>query len=246
LNNISIQVSIRHVVWVVILLSATVVALGIAREIYVALYGLETPLRDLRHIALDTEHCLGSWYSSLLMVAIALLLAATAQRPGEQRWHRHRYVLAAIFMLMSLDESVSFHELLIKPLQPLVAEYSYLHFAWIIPGSLFVILMGLAYLPFVLARPPAIRLGMIAAGTAYVAGALGMEAIGGHFVAEGGFEAEGYIAAFLVEESLEIAGLTLFLITLLHEIAARSVAAAPARALALRQPASRPHLASAG
>ena len=56
---------------------------------------------------------------------------------------------------------------------------------------------------------------MIAAGTVYVTGALGFEAIGGHFVSGEGFASNGYIFAFLVEETLEIAGLTLFLITLL-------------------------------
>lgn len=201
----------RWLVWV----SVLVLSLGIFREIYVIIFGLETALKDLRQIALDTEHCLGSFYSSALMGLSALLMIAIGQREHE-RWRSIRwYVLAAIFALMSLDESVSFHEVLIEPLRPVFSFSSFLHFAWIVPGALFALVVGLAYIPFVFSFEAAIRNRIIASGGMYVTGALGLEAVGGHFKSIGGFEHPLYTAAFLVEESLEILGLTLFATTLL-------------------------------
>jgi len=52
----------------------------------------------------------------------------------------------------------------------------------------------------------------------FVTGALGMEAIGGHFIHIGGADNPYYIASFLIEETLEIVGLTLFATTLLTNL----------------------------
>jgi len=212
--NIDIRRISRWIVW----LSALVLVLGYFREAFVARFGTETIFKDLRHIALDTEHCLGSYYSSVLMIIAAALLSVIGQKAVSQRWRVHWYLLAIVFVFMSLDESVSFHELLIEPLRPALAFSSYLHFAWIVPGALFVLSMGLSYIPFVFALPPRTRNSMIAAGAIYVTGALGFEAIGGHFNAIGGFDDPLYIAAFLVEETLEVLGLTIFAITLLADL----------------------------
>lgn len=201
----------RWLVW----LSMLVLSLGLFREIYIEMLGYETALKDLRQIALDTEHCLGSFYSSALMGLSALLMTAIGQRE-RVGWRAVRwYVLAVIFALMALDESVSFHEVLIEPLRPLFSFSGFLHFAWIVPGALFTLVVGLAYIPFVFSFEPVVRKRIIAAGTMYVTGALGFEAIGGYFNSIGGFEHPLYTAAFLVEESLEILGLTLFATTLL-------------------------------
>lgn len=78
--------------------------------------------------------------------------------------------------------------------------------------------MGMAYLPFVLAMDAPIRNRIMLTGTIYVSGALGMEAVGGYFHARGGFSDPYYIVAFLIEETLEIVGLTLLATTLLRMI----------------------------
>jgi hypothetical protein len=212
--DIDIRRVIRWLVW----LSAIVLGLGFMREAYIFQFGTETILKDLGQIALDTENCLGSYYSSVLMVIAALLMTITGQSCGNSRRRVQWYVLALVFILMSVDESVSFHEVLISPLRPFFSFSSYLHYAWIVPGSAFVLLFGLAYIPFVLALKPEIRIRIITSGMLYVTGALGMEAIGGHFIHLGGPGNPYYIASFLVEETLEIVGLTLFATTLLTNL----------------------------
>lgn len=212
--NIDIGRLNRWLVW----LSATVVVLGIMREVYVYNFGTETFLKDLRQIALDTEHCLGSYYSSVLMLVAALLMAVTGQSCENRRRRKQWFLLALIFVFMSVDESVSFHEVMINPLRPFFTFSSYLHYAWIVPGALFVLIVGLAYIPFVFALEPDIRNRIILSGLLYVTGALGMEAIGGHFISIGGEDHPYYIMAFIIEESLEVMGLTLFATALLKNL----------------------------
>lgn len=230
MTRVSLSINIRAASRWLIGLSVIVLLLGYFREAYVALYGLETPLKDLRQIALDTEHCLGSFHSSALMGIASVLMVILGQR-DERRWIKLQwYFLSAVFALMSLDESVSFHEVLINPLRPLFAFSDFLHFAWIVPGALFVLVMGLAYLPFVLAMEASMRNRVVLAGVIYLTGALGMEAVGGNFHAQGGFSDPYYIMAFLVEETLEVLGLTLFATTLLNAIAERFPSSAKAGA----------------
>src|SRR5690606_11580236 len=96
--------------------------LGVLREILVAALGTETLLEDLRQIWLDVEHSLPAWYSSVLLLAIALalwLVARLLRREGGRdvrRWS----LLGLIFAAMAVDEAVSFHEVLIDPVRNLV------------------------------------------------------------------------------------------------------------------------------
>ena len=218
MTRISINIDIKRVNRWLIWLSAIVLSLGYFREAYVYQYGTGTILKDLGQIALDTENCLSSYYSSILMFIAALLMTVTGQSCADKRWRVQWYVLALVFVLMSIDESVSFHEILISPLRPIFSFSSYLYYAWIVPGAAFVLLFGLAYIPFVFALRPEIRNRVILSGMLFVSGALGMEAIGGHFFSVGGAGNPYYIMSFLIEESLEILGLTLFTTTLLKNL----------------------------
>lgn len=215
MSRLNMDIDVQSVSRWLVGVSLFVLALGFFREGFISAYGSETALKDLRQIALDTEHCLGSFYSSALMGFSTLLMISLGQQAYEKVRRAQWYVLALIFAVMSLDESVSFHEVLIEPLRPIFSFSSYLHFAWIVPGALFTLAVALAYLPFVFSFKPDIRNRIITAGGMYVTGALGLEAIGGHFNSLGGFDHPYYTAAFLVEESLEILGLTLFSTTLL-------------------------------
>lgn len=219
MTRVSMNIDTTRVTQWLIGLSAVVLLLGFAREAYVALFGIETLLKDLRQIALDTEHCIGSFYSSVLMGISALLMVVIGQHDERKMTRLRWFFLAFIFVLMSLDESVSFHEVLINPLRSIFGFSSFLHFAWIVPGALFVLAMGLFYTPFVFAMEKSTRNGIILAGLLYVSGALGLEAVGGHFHFIGGDTHPYYIAASMIEELLEIVGLTLFAAVLLRAVA---------------------------
>ena len=197
-----------------------VVALGILREVVIAAIGTQTVLQDLRHIALDAEHTLPSWYSSALMLLAAMFLFASGLH-GRRRAateHRFWFVLATVFLLFSIDEAVSFHEVAIKPLRALLHSSGVFYFAWVIPGGIFVAIFGLKSLPFLASLPSRLARRFTVAGLVYVSGALGMELVGGHFVSSQGWDSLAYIASATVEESLEMVGLTMFLHALLDHL----------------------------
>lgn len=197
--------------------AALVVLLGYAREVFVAQYGLETVFKNLRHFDLDSEGTLATWFSSGLLLACAGLLAviaSLARRDADPDWRRWA-LLASIFVGLSLDEAVAFHEILITPLRNAFQLGGMLYFAWVIPAFFLVGGIGLYFSPFLLRLPMRHAIRFAVAGALFVGGALGMELVGGYFASHYGQQSLRYIVAAMAEETLEIAGAAIFLAALL-------------------------------
>lgn len=212
----ALRIDLSPLRWILPAFTVVVIALGILREIVIRQIGKETILQDLRHIALDAEMCLGAWWESLLMLCSALLLYLIAERsraiaPGNTfRWR----LLAVIFVYMSLDEMTGIHEVFIAPLNSKFGFSGALTFSWVIPGSVLVAAFGLYYLRFLFNIPRHLATGMVVAGSIFVGGALGMEFVGGYLVSQYGFESPVYLAAAITEESMEMIGMTVFVLVL--------------------------------
>ncbi|HCO53890.1 MAG TPA: hypothetical protein DIT93_02590 [Pelagibacterium sp.] len=202
-------------------ISAVIIALGIVREIVIGRIGLDTPLKELRHIALDAELSLPAFYSAVLILAIGatlMVMGRTVRQTGgvdARRWT----ILGVIFCLMAIDEAASFHESLMMPLRNAFDLTGILYYSWVIPGAIAVALIGAYYLPFLLRLPRRTAVLFTIAGGAYVGGALGMELVGGAVESATGKETVAYSISILIEEGLEIAGLTLFFYALTDHIA---------------------------
>ena len=127
--------------------------------------------------------------------------------------------LALVFVFLSFDESMSVHERLNNPMNELVQREGILLYAWVVPYGIAVIVLGLVYLPFLMRLPKLYRWLFILSGALYVGGALGFELIQGYIrtYREGmpGFATEDSLV-LLVEESLELAGISLFICTLIR------------------------------
>lgn len=127
---------------------------------------------------------------------------------------RHSLGLAIIFLLLSVDEAVSFHELLSDDLEETFDVSGFFYFAWVVPGTLFVVVVAGLYLYFVWNLPAWTRYLMLAAGGVFLCGTLGVEAVTARYVEENGFASLIYAGLATVEESLEIGGASLFLCAL--------------------------------
>lgn len=208
---------IAAILWAASLL---VIALGLFREWYVTVFGLETIAEDMRHLAFNAEYCLPAWYTSLILALSGALLAivtASAARNGEN-YLFHWAILAVMFVGLSIDEATGVHELAIDPLRNEFGLSGFFHFGWVIPAMVLVTLAGLAYLPFLLAQPDRTRLVFFAAGLLYVGGALGMELVGGKLLTLYDEASLAYQVAYCTEETLEILGTTLFVTGLLGHL----------------------------
>jgi hypothetical protein len=200
--------------------TAIVCVLGIAAEVVHHSAGIESPLIPL--LSLSAEANLPTWYSSILLFACAVVLASIASivRGQRVRFATHWTVLAAIFLYMSLDETAQLHE----RLNSLWSLEGVFYFSWIIPAAVIVLVIGLAYLPFVLHLPPPTRIRFIAAGIIYVGGALIMEMPLGAWATRHGEDNIGYALIDALEETMEMAGASLFLLALLRHRASLALA----------------------
>jgi hypothetical protein len=171
-----------------------------------------------------------------MLVACAALLAVIARHSavvdgGATYWKW----LAILFLFLAVDEDASLHELLIEPLRERLPMAGPLYFAWVVPYGLAVLVVGLVYLRFVRSLPVRTRRLFVAAGSIYLAGALGFEFAGGWYLSrEEASEDFLYSLLVAVEELLEMSGIVLFIYALLDHLRQRLGGAA----LRIRIPAA--------
>ena len=200
-----------------------IIALGVFREIFLAHVGTGTLLTSLRQFDMDTEGTVPSWYSSIVLLLCAGLLAVVAglsRREGDVDWKRWS-LLAGLFVFMSLDEASAFHEGLVDPLGRALNLSGAFYFAWVLPAIAVVAFLGLYFLPFLGRLPRLHAARFIACGLIYVGGVLGMEMVSSHYAWHYGMRSVSYLTAMLLEESLEIIGVTLFCLALFAYLRAR-------------------------
>lgn len=177
----------------------------------------------IRLFYVDNENNIPSYFSASLLLLAALLLALiTALKKAAHAAYRFQWALLSFtFLYMAIDEAASIHELLIEPMKGLLGQQAggIFFFAWVIPGIAVALVFGLSYLKFLLHLPAKTRWRIVIAATLYLGGAIGMELIGGRYADLHGTENLAYSMATTVEESLEMAGIIVFISTLLNYIA---------------------------
>lgn len=157
----------------------------------------------------NTEANLPSWFSTSLWLLCAVTAVVIGVLLGRASW----YLLAAICALASADEAATLHENLLGAIGASI-DNSILHFTWVVPGLLVAALVALMFVRLVRSLPTRARRGLITAGALFLAGSIGAETVSGLVLRAQG-DGFGYVAATSVEEGLEMAGVLLFLATLL-------------------------------
>lgn len=189
-----------------------------------ARFGLERSAPGVLAVfSLGREQNLPTFFSALLMILATLLLAVIAslavngKKPDVSRW----VILSGGFLLMAYDELFSVHESLIRPVRSMMGDLDLpiFHFAWVVPGIVLVLVLGLFFAGFLLRLPPATRRIIVIAATLYLGGAIFVEMIEGAFIVREGPFSMTYAMIVTVEESLEMAGLLVFLYALLGYLA---------------------------
>ncbi|MCB1437365.1 MAG: hypothetical protein KDJ46_09345 [Rhodobiaceae bacterium] len=194
---------------------AVVVGLGVLRELVLPFLDSDfsEKIRHLRHFSLNDEHNLAAWYTSSLMLVGSLfcLPLYVLQRQDDPGLARYWFGLVIVFFAMSADETVSFHESLITLLSSLSAYSDLLHFAWVLPGFVFVTVFGLVYLRFLLRLPRTVAAGLVLAGVVFLTGALLLEVLDGWIAVHYGENSVPYIVGYCFEDGLEMIGVMMFI-----------------------------------
>lgn len=173
----------------------------------------------------NEERNIPTYFSVLLLLGAALLLgfitALNARRgePHGSKWA----VLAFGFVFLAYDEGFKVHEKLHPPMRELLgdSDLGIFYFSWVIPGIVIVLLLALYFLSFLRHLPATTRFQFLAAGALYVGGAIGVELLAGRHAELHGQQSFAYSMIVTVEESLEKAGLIVFIWALLKYCADR-------------------------
>jgi hypothetical protein len=170
----------------------------------------------IQHFGLAYEQNVPTWYISslLLLCAGVLALIATSKQKKRQPYVMHWWILAFAFLFISCDETATIHELS----SGWFNLHGIFYYGWVIPGSLVVVGMGLLFLTFLGHLPRRTRVRFVVAGFIYVTGALCLDMVCAYLDERSGTDTILYGMFDLIEESLEILGITLFLLALLDYV----------------------------
>ena len=198
------------------------VALGVAGG-YLRLVHGEELRQAVWLFDLGSERTFATWYAStLLLLSAALLavLAAVCRRTGRAREAVRWGGLALVFALLSADEVAGAHEWTahVTP-----SGRGLFYYSWVFFGLAFVAVLGVVYLPFVLRQVRRFRALLLVAALLFVGGALGVEMLNGWLNDNHPDAHLAYMLMTALEESLELAGVLVFVYALLDHLRALGV-----------------------
>jgi hypothetical protein len=166
---------------------------------------------------------------NLLLASIFLFVIYSYEKTHDQQNHRYWLSLAALFLLLSIDESASIHEQFANVhdylaahelITPMLNTHQWLPF-----GLAFIALASVIYFPFVRKLPRKTMVMFFLAATVFIAGAVGLEYLGALMLETGVVESRNdiaYLIRRLFEEGFEMYGIVLFNCTLYREILQRN------------------------
>ncbi|MCZ6672888.1 MAG: hypothetical protein O7C75_08110 [Verrucomicrobia bacterium] len=126
--------------------------------------------------------------------------------------------LALIFCFLAIDETAVIHERFTQPVRETLGTDGLLHYAWVIPYGLAVLVIAILYLRFLFRLPKRFLILFIVAGAIYVCGAIGFEMLSGNHEVPYGRENLLYCTYYTLEELFEMTGIVLFIYGLLSYI----------------------------
>lgn len=161
---------------------------------------------QLSFFDLDEEESFGTWFSSGILLAAAVLLLHQARvlRAQREAWHAWWLVLGIGFCVMSVDEVAGMHEFVNSMMEDT---------PWTVIGFPILVLGGLAYLPFLWHHRWRTGLLFLLAGAIYGGGAVGVE----HFT-DSDVNSLHYNMWTALEEGMEMMGVILLIYAVLDNM----------------------------
>jgi len=207
------RISIRRITVTLVAVTALLAVLGLVTQV---LSPGESELYTWAYVFdLDADATLPAWFQTAMLLASgALLWKIGSSRDPDDRFSRHWKILAGVFVYLSADESASLHETLGFWISEHTAWGKSLGvYVWLIPALTLFAGLGIASWKFLRHLPPRTRTAMVIAAVVYVAGAAGMEVV--EALLDRLWGSLSFSLLTIVEETLEMAGLVIFIHALL-------------------------------
>jgi hypothetical protein len=196
------------------------VALGSFHYAYEGIYGENLFMKLTSAFDVNVENSIPTVFSifNLLCASILLFVIYSHSKIKAERIAFYWLILSLIFLYLSFDEGASFHERLSGFG---LFRGTFLGPRWIVYGAFFSLAVFLFFIPFLWQIDRRTAALFVLSGSIYLAGALGLEYLGG-FPAR--FEKDFANQALRVtEEAFEMYGIALFNCTLFGRIVARNL-----------------------
>src|SRR5215210_5505873 len=237
----------KTIVRAIIIAVLLITLASLAARFALYMWGEEEFLQPLRILDVGEERSIPTWFESIqfLLCSILLAVVTVAKKQRDDRYSSRWSVLSIIFLILSLDEVASIHEAIGAQSERLLHNTTgfnasgAISFFWVVPGTIFVVIVLLAYLRFLADLPRSTRRMFLFAGVLFVLGALGLEMLTAQVMSSSGSiadwvasssggmvgpESASAIPKILkglqtcVEEMFEMLGLTAFVYALLAYI----------------------------
>lgn len=195
----------------VLVVAASLVARYVAYRVQVADPGT-VPIAALRLFDVNSERNVPTVWSAALLLSCSVLAVGLARRDQPSGLASAWTLVALVTVLLALDESLAVHERLGGVGRTVAGDA--LHFAWVVPGALVALSVGVVLLAALRRQPQRVRRQLGLAALVYLTGALVLETVSGLVLRADG-DREAYVAVTAVEEGLEMGGVCLLLGTLL-------------------------------
>lgn len=203
---------------------AVVVLAGAVADLLYAFDPGQTTDRILQSFSLMSDASVPTYVASMLLLACGFLLAVSAKLEAARATGHAKswWLLSGIFCLLSLDEVATLHELsgvVLARLVPAVgATGGIFYYSWTLIGIPFVLVLALVLLRWFLALPVRTRLRFGAAAFIFLSGAVGVEMLNSVIDEATAGRSMAYSIFSSIEESLEFAGVLMFLYGLLDHL----------------------------
>lgn len=177
-------------------------------------------IRNFVLINLDEEANFPTYFSSLLLLISGVFLGIISleEKQANSKFFHYWAFLSIIFFSLSLDEAASIHELSSHPLQKMFGFDGLFYHAWVVPGILLICFLAIIYIRFLMILPSKTKILFVVSASLYIGGAVGMEIVGGKYASLNGQENFIYGVVTMIEETMEMVGIVLFIYALLNYI----------------------------
>lgn len=172
------------------------------------------PISTVELIDMDREMSIPTFYAVLLAFTcsgVLALLSAHARRTSDRQWWRWG-LLSAFFFVMALDDGAAVHERVNSFLEKRGGDGALWQRPWVYVGLAVVAALVVVVFDALRTLPRDLGRRVVLAGVVFLGGAVGMEVVGGLICESGDCRDWPFVVQVAVEESLELAGLSLFLL----------------------------------
>jgi hypothetical protein len=200
----------RRIITLLAAATLSLIVLSVASQVYQVMSGRERYLVDM--VNLDREHNIPTLFQTLSVYGISLILLwiGQSEKGADKARGRHWKVMSFAMFIAATDDILAIHEAFISPIKRLLKTGGYLHFAWVIPGALTVLILAAYFYRFFNTLPKRTRLLFYISAGVYLLGAVGLEMVGGKLATSVGKGAVSYIVTTQIEEILEMTGVLIF------------------------------------